>query len=452
MNIIIVGCGKVGSELAEQLSMEENDITVIDPDYDVVQSLADNLDIMGIVGSGCDHKTLEEAGIGKADLLIAVTGSDELNLLCCLFAKKAGNCQTIARVRNPEYNRESNYIREELGLAMVINPEQAAAEEIARILRFPSAIKVETFAKGRVELLKFRVQSGSVLHQMELRQISEALGCDVLVCAVERGGEVIIPSGLFRLQEKDVVSFVAMPENAAHFFKKIRVQTNQVRDTMIAGGGTLAYYLTEMLLHIGIDVKIIEKDRVRCEELSENLPKATVICADAMEKNLLMEEGLTETDSFVALTNLDEENVLLALFAQKMTEAKVITKLNGFAFEEVVNTLDLDTTISPKDVTSENIIRYVRAMKNSIGSNVETLYRLVNDRVEALEFRIVKQDPILETPLERLRLKDNLLVACIYRENRMIVPRGHDVLRIGDSVIVVTTHHGLNDIVDIVRD
>lgn len=451
MNIIIAGCGKVGSALAEQLSLEENDITVIDPDADAVQALTDELDIMGVTGSACEHGTLAEAGIEKADLFIAVTGSDERNLLCCLFARKAGRCQTIARVRNPEYSKESSYIKDELGLAMVINPEQAAAAEVSRILRFPSAIKVETFVKGRVELLKFRIQQGSVLDNTEVREIITKLRCDVLVCTVERGSEVVIPSGLFVLHEKDVVSIVAQPKAAAQFFKKIRVQTNQVKDAMLIGGSRMAYYLTEMLLHMGIDVKIIEKDRKRCEFLSENLPKATVICADAVEKNLLMEEGLTETDAFVTLTNLDEQNVLLSLFAQNKTRAKVVTKLNGVAFDEVIGTLDLDTTISPRDVTADEILRFVRAMKNSIGSNMETLYRLVGDRAEALEFRITEDAPFPEAPLSQLDLRPNLLVACIYRGGQMLIPRGTDSLLPGDSVVVVTTHHGLRDINDILN-
>ncbi|MDO5425318.1 MAG: Trk system potassium transporter TrkA [Eubacteriales bacterium] len=452
MDIIIVGCGKVGSALAEQLSKENNDITVIDTKYELVQDLSTELDIMGVVGSGSSHKILEEAGIEKADLMIAVTGSDELNLLCCLIAKKAGNCQTIARVRNPEYSKESNYIKEELGLAMVINPELAAAAEMARLLRFPSAIKIETFAKGRVELLKFKIQPGSILHQMEVREIMTKLHSDVLVCAVERGEEVVIPTGTFELREKDVISIIAMPKTAAQFFKKIKVQTNQVWDTMIVGGGKLTYYLTEMLLHMGIDVKIIEKDRKRCEELSESLPKATIICADAVEQNMLIEEGLLNTDSFVALTNMDEENVLLSLFAKKKTKAKIITKINGMAFDEVIETLDLDSIIYPKYITAEYIIGFVRAMKNSIGSNVETLYHLVGDRVEALEFKLVKNEPILDTPLEKLKLKDNLLIASIYRGGKMIIPRGQDTMRVGDYVVVVTTHRGLGDIMDILDE
>lgn len=452
MKIIIVGCGKVGATLAEQLSKEGNDIIVIDRNYSIVQSLSNEFDIMGIVGSGSSHSVQQDAGIESADLLIAVTGSDELNLLCCLIAKKAGNCQTIARVRNPEFNQEIRFIKEELGLAMVINPEYAAAMEMARILRFPSAIKVETFAKGRVELLKFKVQSGSVLDHMEVMEISTKLRCNVLVCTVERGEEVTIPTGNFRLQEKDIVSLVAPPKDANLFFRKIKVQTDQVRDTMIVGGGKITFYLAKELLKSGINVKIIEKSKERCEELSELLPKATIILGDGIEKKLLLEEGLLRVDSFVTLTNLDEENILLSLFARNKTDAKVITKINSIAFDEVIDKLDLDSTIYPKYVTAEHIVRFVRAMKNSIGSNVETLYQLVGNRVEALEFCIREKAPILNTPLEKLEFKENLLIGCIHRNGKVITPRGQDMLMMGDTVVVVTTNTGLNDISDILKD
>lgn len=454
MKIIIVGAGKVGDTLAEQLSGEDNDVTVVDRDYAAVQAISNEYDIMGIVGSGTDHSVLEEAGVEKADILIAVTGSDELNMLTCLIAKKAGNCQTVARVRNPEYNREIRYIKEELGLAMVINPEFAAAMEIARILRFPSAIKIETFAKDRVEALKFRVSEGSVLHNMTVSEITTRLHCDeVLVCTVERGDKAIIPDGNFVMQEKDVISVIASPKRASQFFKKIKVQTNQVRDTMIVGGGKVTFYLAKLLLSMGIDVKIIESNRERCEHLSDLLPQATIICGDGVDQALLMEEGLMKTDSFVTLTNMDEENILLSLFARnKHNKMKVITKINSIAFDEVINKLDLDSIIYPKYVTAEHIVRFVRAMKNSIGSNVETLHHLVDNKVEALEFCIRENAPVLNVPLEKLRLKDNLLIGCISRGRKIITPKGQDMLMLGDTVVVITTNKGLNDISDILKD
>lgn len=450
MKIIIAGCGKVGQELTEQLSKEGNEITIIDTRAKIVNELANKYDTMGIVGNGASHLTQAEAGIEKADLFIAVTGSDELNLLCCLLAKKAGDCQTIARIRNPEYSREATYIKEELGLAMVINPEHAAAMEIARVLRFPSAIKIDTFAKGRIELLKFRIQEESVLNNMTIMDISLKLHCDILVCAVEREEEVFIPRGSFVLKEKDVVNIIATPQNASGFFKKIGVVTNQVKDAMIVGGGGIAFYLAENLLQMGIRVKIIDKSIERCERLCELLPKAEVICGDASDQSMLMEEGMERTASFVAVTNMDEENILLSMLAKKRTDAKVITKINNVAFNEVIGGLDLDTIVCPKNVTAEYIVRFVRAMKNSIGSNVETLYRIIEDKAEALEFVIRKQSDVVDKPLEQLKIKKNIVVACIYRNRKVIIPRGYDSLQVGDSVIIVTTNTGLNDIDDII--
>ena len=450
MRIIIAGCGKVGQELTQQLSKEGNEITIIDIRPQIVNELANRYDIMGLVGNGASHLTQAEAGIEKADLFIAVTGSDELNLLCCLLAKKAGDCQTIARVRNPEYSRDAAYIKEELGLAMVINPEYAAAMEMARVLRFPSAIKIDTFAKGRIELLKFRIQEKSVLNNMTVMDISSKLHCDILVCAVERGEEVMIPRGNFVLQEKDVVNIIATPQNASGFFKKIGVVTNQVKDTMIVGGSNIAFYLAENLLQMGIRVKIVDKNREQCERLFELLPKAEVICGDATNQSMLREEGIERVASFVAVTNMDEENILLSMLAKKKTAAKVITKINNIAFNEVIGGLDLDTIICPKTLTAEYIVRFVRAMKNSIGSNVETLYRIIEDKAEALEFIIRKQSDVVDKPLEQLKIKKNIVVACIYRNRKVIIPRGYDSIQVGDSVIIVTTNTGLNDIDDII--
>lgn len=449
MRIIIAGCGKVGQTLTEQLTKEENEITVIDIKSKIVSEMANRHDVMGVVGNGASHLTQAEAGIEKADLFIAVTGSDELNLLCCLLAKKAGNCQTIARIRNPEYSREANFIKEELGLAMVINPEYAAAMESARVLRFPSAIKIDTFAKGRIELLKFRIQEDSVLKNMTVMDISNRLRCDVLVCAVERGEEVFIPRGDFILREKDIVAIIAEPKKASDFFRKIGVVTNQVKDTMIAGGGDIGYYLADALLSMGIKVKIIDKNMERCERLLELLPKAEVICANASDQGVLEEEGMYQAQSFVAVTNMDEENILLSMLAKKKSNAKVVTKINRVDFNEVIGSLDLDTIICPKNITAEYIIRFVRAMKNSMGSNVETLYRIIEDKAEALEFIIRKESDLTNRPLEQLKIKKDILVACIYRNRRVIVPRGYDKMQVGDSVIIVTTKTGLKNIEDI---
>ena len=449
MKIIVVGCGKVGKTLASSLNEEGHDIVVVDINAGLVESVSSSLDIMGIVGNGASYNVQMEAGVEEADLLLAVTTSDELNLLCCLIAKKAGNCHTIARVRNPIYNKEISFIREELGLSMIINPEQAAADEIARLLRFPSAIKSDTFAKGRVELLRVQIPKGSILHNRKVLEIVSLFMCDVLVCAVERGEEVIIPNGHFVLQSGDKISFIASPKKASDFFKKILLDYNQIENTMIIGGSTIALYLAEKLLNMGVDVKIIERDRKRCEELSELLPEAVVIHGDATEEEILKEEGLMETNSFVALTNFDEENIMLSLFAGQNSKAKRVTKVNHLSFESVIDDLNLGALVSPKLITADSILQYVRAMENASGNNVETLYRIIGGKAEALAFKIKEESEVVGVPFEKMNLKSNLLICCIIRGTKIITPRGKDMIMVGDTVIVVTTNQGLNDVHDI---
>ena len=438
MKIIIVGCGKVGETLAAVLSQEGNDITVIDKREEVVDDLCNRYDIMGYVGNGVSYT-----------VMIAVTGSDELNLLCCLIAKKAGNCHTIARVRDPEYNNELGFIKEELGLAMVINQEYAAAMEISRVLKFPSAIEIDTFAKGRVELLRFKIPAFSTLDDMSLYEMHNKLKCNVLVCTVERDGQIVIPKGDYIIRSGDVISIVSTAKEENVFFRKIGILSNQVKNVLIVGGGEIGYYLAKILSSAGIQVKLLEKRRERCEELSELLPRATILHGDGTNKQLLDEEGIAQTEGFVTLTDFDEENVILSLYARKRGIRKIVTKINRIAFDEVIETLDLDTTIYPRDITAEYILQYVRAMKNSIGSNVETLHRIIDNKVEALEFIIRSNFRGKDIPLAELPIRPDILVACIYRRGKIILPRGKDVMQEGDSVVVVTVNKGLNDINDI---
>lgn len=451
MQIIIVGCGKVGCTLAEQLSQEGHDISVIDTNEQIVEEISYNFDTMGVVGNGASYTTQMEAGIEKAQLLIAVTGSDELNLLCCLIARKAGNCKSIARVRSPIYSKEISFIKEELGLAMIINPEYEAASEITRLLRFPSAIDIDTFYKGRVELLSFTVEENSVLADMKVKEISNRLKCDVLICTIERGEEVMIPNGDFIIHEQDIISIIAPHNKASYFFQKIGVIINPVKNAMLIGGGALSYYLSKQLIKYGIDVKIIEQNRQRCEELTELLPEAMIIHGDGTDQALLIEEGIEETESFAALTGMDEENILLSLYARSKTKGKLVTKVNRIAFDEVINGLKLGSVIYPKYITAEYIVRYVRALNNSIGSNVETLYRLKKNKAEALAFNVNEGSKLIGIPLEELNLKDNLLICSINRNGRIITPNGQDIIQRGDHVIVVTTNLGLHDLGDILR-
>ena len=401
MKIIIVGCGKVGTTLAEQLNRENHDITLIDTNEEAIQNISDSADVMGVTGNGAVYQVQMEAGIQDADLLIATTNSDELNMLCCLIAKKAGNCHTIARIRNPEYSSEIRYIREELNLSLAINPELAAAREIARLLRFPSAIKIEPFAKGRIELLKFLIPEHSLLNDMRVMDVVNRLKSNVLICVVERGNDVVIPDGNFVMKKGDKISFIASHQGSADFFKKAGVDNNIVKSAMFVGGGKLTHYLCRLLEDTKIKIKIIERDEERCRQLSELLPKAMIIHGDGTDEQLLLEEGIRQTEAFASLTGFDEENIMLSLYASSQSKAKLITKVNKIAFENVINSLNLGSLIQPKMLTAEIILQYVRAMQNSMGSsNIETLYKIAADKAEALEFRVKEGSPVLGIPFE----------------------------------------------------
>ena len=451
MKIIIIGCGKVGRTLAQQLSEEQHDIVLVDTNAQKLQEVTEEIDAMTLVGNGASIGVQKEAGVEDADMLIAVTNSDELNLLCCLIAKKVSKCETVARVRNPVYSDEINFIKERLGVSMSLNPESATATEMARLLRFPSAIQIDTFAKGRVELLKFKIKPEFDMDGVAVSGLADKFKCDILICGVERDGQVTIPGGDFILRDNDLVSIVASPNNSAAFFKKIGLATNQVKNALIVGGGTLGYYLAKQLLSMKIKVRIVEKDLKRCEELSELLPEAVIINGDGTDKKLLLQSGLQAAEAFITLTNIDEENIFLALYAKDQSNAKLVTKVNRFAFDNIIEKLDLGSVIYPKYITADYILQYVRAMQNSIGSNVETLYQILDNQAEALEFSIREDGPVVGVPLMELALKKNLLVACINHNGRVIIPRGHDQIQVGDTVIIVTTEKGLQDINDILR-
>lgn len=451
LKIIIVGCGKVGSTLIEQLCKEGHDITIIDSNPAKVQEMTNLYDIMGVVGNGASYSIQTEAGINNSDLLIAVTGSDELNLLCCTVAKRVGDCAAIARVRTPDYSKEIGYLRKKLGLAMIINPELEAAREMARILYLPTALEVNSFAHGQAELIKFKIPAGNMLDGITIARLGREVPVKVLICALERDGEVHIPSGEYTLHEGDVISFVAPRANIRDFLDHISVETHKVRNTMIIGGGKGAYYLANQLLHMGISVKIIEHNKARCEELSLLLPKATIIHGDGTDGDLLLEEGIETAASFVPLTGIDEENIMLTLHARQISKAKVITKINRITFKSVINTLDLGSVIYPRQITSEAIIAYVRAKNNSKNNNIETLYHMFDSRVEAIEFKVGSPSEATGIPLMDLKTKDQLLVAFINRNGSIIIPSGQDSILVGDTVMVVTTHTGFDDLQDILK-
>ena len=450
LGIIIIGCGKVGSALTELLYGEGHDVTLIDVDADRLQILTDKYDVMGIVGNGASYNVQKEAGVETADLIIAVTDLDELNLLCCTVAKRSGKCAAIARVRMPEYSAEIPYLKEKLDLAMIINPEQVAAKEIARMLSLPAAMEVNSFAHGAVEMIRFRINDGNRLDGMSLARLGKEIESDMLVCAVERGGQITIPDGSFVLQASDTVSFISSMKVARDFFMKIGYKSFQIRRTMIIGGGKAAYYLSRKLLENGIGVKIIERDRERCAQLSDMLPEAAIICGDGTDEELLKEEGIESIDGFIPLTGLDEENVLLTLHAADVSDAKVITKIKRNTFRNVINKLELGSVVYPQYITAEVIAAYVRGLSaTKENDNLETLYRLFNNRVEAIEFSVSAASRATGIQLKDLKTKPNLLIAAIIRHGIPLIPGGHDSIEVGDNVIIVTTNLGMKNLDDI---
>ena len=453
MNIVIVGIGKVGHALAEHLAAEGHDITVIDHRPEVVAHAGDILDIIGAVGNGASYRVQKEAGVQNADLLIAASDSDEVNMLCCLVAKKLGVSTTIARVRNPEYESQLGLMTDELGISLAINPERETAREISRILRFPSATKVETFAKGRIELVEYRIPQGSPLAGLCLTDLGKTVRAHVLICAVQRAGEVLIPDGSFRLQEGDKINITAPIAQMEGFFRQLGAYRDRADTVMIVGAGKITYYLTAELNKMGMKVKVLDRSPERCEDFAHSFPDVLVIQGDATDHELLTEEGLDHCDAFVALTGLDELNIMLSMYAGVHEVGRSIAKVNRNSFAEIVSKTGIvESIVSASGVTVNRIAQYVRALQNSTGSNVQALHRMVDNQVEALEFHIGAGARVTGVPLSELAIKSNILIASIRRrDGDAILPSGQDVLQEGDSVVVVTTRTGLNDLNDILK-
>ena len=449
MHIVIVGDGKLGHSLARRLAEEGYDIVLVDKNADLLRASGNALDIGCVCGNGLNAEVLTEAGVPEADLLIAVTSTDEINILCCLVARRLGARHTIARVRDPECAKIVLSMREELGLSMTLNPEQAAATEIARIIRFPSAMKVDFFAKGRVEMVEVKVAAGSPLIGQPLAELYRKFHTRVLVCAVQRDGEVTIPRGDFVLQEGDLISLTATPNEITQLFRVLGLIGPKARTAMIVGGGRVSFYLAQQLIEAGIHVKIIEQNRQRCEELSDKLPRATVILGDGSDRETLREEGMAEADVLVALTGLDEENVVISMYAIADHVRKVIAKINHMTFGEILEKTGIECVITPHLIAAGRILRYVRAMQSSVSSSMEALSKIVNEKVEAIEFRVREGFAGRDVPLKELKLKKNLLVASITRGGKLILPSGDDSIQEGDSVVVVTTLIGLEKLDDI---
>ncbi len=450
MNIIIAGCGKVGVSVADQLSREGHEITVIDTDYKTIEDATNEYDVIGYEGDCTSFRTLKQVGADESDLLIATTDQDEKNMLACLIAKKVGKCRTIARVRNPQYLEEITYLKEELGLAMSVNPEYAAAAEMVRLIQVPSAFEVDTFAKGNVNLISFIIPEGSPVAGHALMDIRQKLGVNTLVCVVKRGGEITIPGGDFILQEGDRVSVSMSLKDASTVFESFGVKVKKIKNVLIAGGGTIAYYLASALLKLRISVKIIEKDPERCEHLSELLPGAIIINGDATDTTILTEESIENMDAVCTLMNRDEENVLLSMYLNKITDAKVMTKIHRNSYENIIADVPVGTIISTKKITAEYITRYVRSMQNAFENDVDALYRIMDDKVEALEFRITTKAEFEGIKLKNLDIIPNTLICAIFRDGKVIRPGGNDEIKQGDSVVVVTSKTGITGISDII--
>lgn len=449
MYIIIVGLGKLGSTLTKQLSTEGHDIVVVDPDNSVVSSTVDAYDVMGICGNGATYEVLKEAGAAKAKLIIAATGSDELNILCCLFAKHMGTENTIARVRNPDYAGQSQFLRNDLGISMTVNPEYETANEISRIIRFPSAANLDSFAGGRVEIARVRIHSDNPLCDMPIHEMRKKTKAKVIICAVQRNESVFIPSGDFVLHCDDVISITGTRAELSSFMKQTGVYKQKIKNVMIVGGGRIAYYLAKLLSDTGRNIKLIELKDERCRHMSDMLDDVTVIHGDGTDQDILEEQCIDGQDALIALTGIDEENIIVSMYAESKGVNKVITKVNRHSYS-ILNDIGLETVVSPQIVAGNLVTRYVRALHNSAGnSQIQTLYKLVGGKVEAAEFIVPEDAGYLNIPFKELELMPNLLIGCIIRNGKIIFPGGDDVMKANDSVIVVTAGRIIEDLHDI---
>lgn len=450
MRIVIIGDGKVGHKIATELSEGNYDVVLIDQDEQRLTNAANTLDVLCLFGDGADVEILSQADVQHSDLVIACTSMDELNMLSCLLAKRLGARHTIARVRNPIYYQQIDILKEDLHLSMAVNPEQEAANEILRVLSFSAATKVENFVKGQVELIEFPLKAGSRLDGLVLKNLYREHQVKILICAVQRGSEVFIPDGEFVLHSGDKLNIVASHSELERFFLAIGEKNMPIRKVMIIGGGHLGYYLAKELLKLKMQVKIIDPNYIKCQTLSESLKDATIINGSARNHDLLIEEGIREADAVITLTGSDELNMLTALYARTQGVKKIVAKVNEEALTDMVNTMGIDSAVSPKSVTADRILGYVRARQNSFGSaNVETMYQLVNGQIEAMEFMIRADAGYINIPLRDLPIKSNHLIAAIARGRNVIIPGGNDVIKPGDSVVIITKDKKIQKIEDI---
>lgn len=452
MKIVIVGCGKIGTSIVASLSGEGNDVVAIDDSPAVIDEISNIYDVMCVCGNGADTETLEEAGVSKAELFVAVTNSDELNMLACFVAERMGAKHTIARIRKPEYNDQSlDFLRKHLGLTVSINPEWMAAQELFNILKLPAAVNIENFSGGNLEMVELRLKPNSILDGMNLIQLRREYKAKFLICAVQRENEVYIPDGNFVLKSGDKIGLTASAPEIQKVLRMWGLVQKSARSVMILGASRTAYYLAKRLIAGGNSVKIIDKDAKHCEQFAAMLPEAVVICGDGAEQELLLEEGIASTDAFVALTGMDELNILISIFASSQNVPKVISKVNRQELAAMAENLGLDCITSPKKIVSDVLARYARAIKNSVGSNIETLYKLMGGSVEALEFNVSPDFKGANIPLKELSIKPNILIAGIIRGRKAIIPSGDDVIQPGNRVVVIVSGQRLVDLSDILQ-
>lgn len=450
MKIILVGCGKIGVALIGALVAEGHDLVVIDNRREVLDELTNQYDVMCMEGNGADCEALLEAGVDKSDLFIAVTGSDELNMLMCFLAKRQGAGHTIARIRNPQYNDKSlSFLRQQLDLDLPVNPELLTAQELYHVLKLPAASKVETFSRRSFEMVELRLKDDSPLLGQRLMDLRSRFKAKFLICVVQRENEVIIPRGDFVLHAGDRIGLTA---DRAELWKLLRatgLAKRQAKNVTLLGGSRIAFYLAKMLLNSGTDVTLIDTDKSICHKFSDLLPGIRVYCGDGTQRELLQEAGLLEQNAFVTLTGMDEENIIVAYYARTQKVSQVIAKVNRDEMAAMAEQMGLESVISPKTVVVNVVLRYVRALQSSMGSSIENLYQLMEGRAEALEFIVQSETPYTGVPLKSLRLKKNVLIGGILRDRKAIIPAGDDMILPGDHVVVIAGHRRLNALEDI---
>ena len=452
MKIIIAGAGRVGGSIAEALCAEEHDVTVIDRDAQTIAHMSNDIDAICIEGSATDPDALTEAGAKDADMLLAVTEQDEVNMVCAISARSLGTRNIVARVRDPQYLGKEHFLSDTLGISMIINPEYEFAREIARIIRLPGAARVDTFSKGSVEIAEHRVSSQSVLEGVALKDLRRKFGAKVLVSLAEREGEAIIPNGEFVISDGDSLSITGTPEELRRFFSAIGAYSKPVKTAMLIGGGRISVYLTRLLIESGISVTVVENDPARCEMLTDLIPQAGIVNGDATKSEVLLEEGIKEADAFAALTEDDGDNIITSIYAGHCGVEKVVTRVNHEHFAEVVDSSGLDCVLTPKDIVVDRITRYVRAVSDSGENEVETLYRIAGGRAEALELEAREGDRCLGVPLRELKLNKNVLIANIVRGRKSIIPEGSTVIEAGDRLVVVSTAGSIRSAANLLED